>query len=430
MFNSKSVSAITVAAAPVAVDLCECGGGAYRARKRAMRQLEKFLLDTRSNRIAQKHPHPKIAIAIPVCNELERIDRCVEALANQRDRAGALLGRGCIRVVLLANSCTDGTYEHILKNLERWRVAVTAFNIRLPASRQHAGGARRMANHAALDVLPERGGLLFMTDADSAVPADWVARHAAILRGGYDAVAGLIHLHPDDCSEILPGLLERRELENRYSDLLDRIECLIDPVAHDPWPRHYNASGANMAVRADSLRGMGDFPQIACGEDRLFVRMLEAQGKKVRHDCENRVFTSGRLFGRAAGGMADTLRHRLRVPDAACDPRLEFADRAYQRASLRKQLRMAWPERNSLASAAKAWADQLALDVSPAIQGAASKTFEDAWQKLEAVSPLLKRRPVSPCHLPAEILRAECHVHSLVSGGPIDVPLESHAMFA
>jgi hypothetical protein len=287
-----------------------------------------------------------------------------------------------------------------------------------------------MANHVALDTLPDRGGLLFMTDADSAVPKDWVARHVALLRGGYDAVAGLINLHPGDCSEILPALLDRGALENRYSGLLDRLECLLDPVAHDPWPRHYNASGANMAVRADALRGMDDFPQIACGEDRLFIRMLEAQGRKVRHDCENRVFTSGRLFGRAAGGMADTLRHQLRVPDAVCDPRLEFADRAYYRASLRKRLRSAWPERDSFPSAAKVWADHFPVSDQLAVNAGACKTFEDAWQKLETVSPLLKRRPVSPCHLPAEIARAESLVQRLTLGSLVNTHAEPQAMFA
>jgi len=379
----------------------------YRPRKRAMRQLEKYVLDTRSNRIAQKHPRPRIAVAIPVCNEVERIERCVAALAEQRDVNGLLLSRGQIRIVLLVNGSTDGTYAFILANLERWRVAISVFNIALPASRQNAGAARRMANHAALDVLPERGGALFMTDADSAVPPDWISRHIRLLHTGYDAVAGLVELHPEDCREILPSLLQRGALEDRYSSLLDQIESLVDPISHDPWPRHYNASGANISVRTDALRGMGDFPQIACGEDRLFIRMLEAQGRIVRHDCGIRVLTSGRLFGRAVGGMADTLRHRLREPNAECDPRLEPTQCALYRATLRKELRTAWAERDYFPSAVFTWAKHFAISDQLAVNAGASKTFEDAWQKLEGISPRLKRQPVSPCDLATEIRRAE-----------------------
>ncbi len=103
--------------------------------------------------------------------------------------------------------------------------------------------------------------------------------------------------------------------------------ALVDPVPHDTWPRHYNASGANIALRVDALGGVDDFPPVAGSEDRLFVGQLEAHGRRVRHDTNIRARTSGRLFGRAVGGIADTLRKRIREPATPCDPRLECLDR-------------------------------------------------------------------------------------------------------
>lgn len=388
------------------------------AHARAMSQLEHLIRRMRSNRIAQKHKSPLVAVAIPVCNEVERIARCIESLSDQRDAQGCLLARGLVRVVLLTNGCTDGTYEAVLEQMERSRAAITVIDVAIPNARRNAGCARRLANHAALDMLPSKGGLLFMTDADSCAPMQWISTYGALLRSGYDAVAGLVELDPHDCPDILPSLKQRGELEDRYSVLLDRIDVVVDPVAHDPWPRHYNAFGANLAIRTDALRGIGDFPEVACGEDRLLVSQLEAHGRKVRHDCHTRVRTSGRLFGRAAGGMADTLRLRLKAPDSACDPRLEFAERAYFRACLRADMRSRWNKRaDSFSPSAMAtWTERLDLPATAILTALAADTFHEAWQRLEASSPALERHPVSPCHLAGEIQRAEQLLAHLLSG--------------
>lgn len=403
--------------------------GASNPHSRAMRQLETLLRHTRNNRLAQKYPRPVIAVAIPVSNEVERIARCIEALANQRDLSGCLLARGLVRVVLLTNGCTDGSYDLIERHMEHWRIAISAYDISLPRIRQNAGSARHMANHVALDLLP-KSGLLFMTDADSCAPPQWIASYGALLRSGYDAVAGLVNLHPDDCAEILLPLHQRIALEERYTEMLDELDAFIDPVVHDPWPRHYNASGANIAMRVDAIRGVDDFPQIACGEDRLLIRRLEAQGRRVRHDRQLRVLTSGRLVGRAAGGMADTLRHRLKTPDTPCDPRLEALDSAYARASLRREMRDLWKaDEHNLASASP-WADYLGVTVSNVQDVFHAKTFESAWHCLEESAPALERRPISPCQLPEEIQKAERLLRCLKAGGTrgaIDIPLEMTA---
>jgi hypothetical protein len=371
-----------------------------------MAQLERCLRDTRSNRIARRFAQPRVAVAIPVCNEVERIVHCVDALGAQRDRYGQPLAEGVLRVVLLTNGCTDGTYQVILDQLERWRIGVSVFDVSLPHAHRDAGHARHLANHAAIDLLPGKDGLLFMTDADSCAPPNWVSVYAAMLRSGHDAVMGCVDLRPDDCPELLTALKHRGELEDHYTQLLDRLECLLDPVAHDPWPRHFGASGANLAMRVEALQKIVDFPRTACGEDRLLARLLEASGCRLRHDCETKVLTSGRLFGRAAGGMADTMRLRLRMPNAPCDDRLECADHACFRARLRRALRDAFGVNGTTRPAVMATLAAFDVNIEDAPWDAGCGSFEAFWQALEDSHPQLRRRGITPCRLVAEIERA------------------------
>ena len=54
---------------------------------------------------------PAAIVAIPACNEAARIERCLAALAMQRDGYGAPVPQGAFGVLLLANNCTDATAE-------------------------------------------------------------------------------------------------------------------------------------------------------------------------------------------------------------------------------------------------------------------------------------------------------------------------------
>lgn len=374
---------------------------------RAMAQLERCLRDTRSNRTARRFAQPRIAVAIPVCNEVERIIHCVDSLSAQQDRYGQPLAAGVLRVVLLTNGCSDGTYQVVLDHLERWRAGVTMFDVSLPLTQRNAGYARHLVNHAALDLLPSTGGLLFMTDADSCAPPHWVSTYAPMLRSGYDVVMGCVDLRPDDCPELLITLKRRGELEDHYTRLLDRLECLIDPIPHDPWPRHFSASGANIAMRVEALQTIADFPRPASSEDKLLARMLEAGGCRLRHDCETKIHTSGRLFGRAAGGMADTLRTRLRVPNAPCDERLECADQAYFRARLRRALRDVFGAIVTTKADVMATLSAFDMDTDDLLWDAECDTFEAFWQRLEHSHPRLRRLGITPVRLVAEIERAQ-----------------------
>lgn len=100
----------------------------------------------------------------------------------------------------------------------------------------------------------------------------------------------MVDIRPDDRSGITGGLAHRNEMEARYAVMLDEIESTIDPIRHDPWPRHFSTSGANTAVRIQAVRRLPDFPVFPCGEDKALVRALEAHDLRVRPDPDARAY--------------------------------------------------------------------------------------------------------------------------------------------
>ena len=351
-----------------------------------------------------------VVVAVPVHNELERIERCVLALSGQ------MLATFHTKLLFLVNDCTDGTAHWLFSRLEKLPVAAEVIQVTLPRAQRSAGRARWLANHAAIDRLEPLGGMLFMTDADSCVPMDWIQRYGCLLQQGWDAVAGSVDINREDCDQIVPSLEQRNHLECSYTTLIDELESLVDPVEHDPWPRHFNASGANLAAKLTAIRQLEDFPSMACGEDRAFVHAMEALDMWVRHDTLTTVHTSGRLFGRAEGGMADTLRYRTHVPDSLCDERLEPADQALLRASLRATWRQLHLRRKPEREVIERFASDVGLSLAVVASAAGLETFGASWHALEAASPYLVRQPIAPSRLNLEIRRATDLVHAVRRG--------------
>ena len=119
-------------------------------------------------------------------------------------------------------------------------------------------------------------GALFTTDADSVVPRNWIERYRALLASGYDMVAGITDICAGDDSDMPRSLKARGRLEQRYERCLDALECRLDPVAHDPWPRHYQASGANLAARVSALDHLAGLAWPSHGEDVHLVTQAAA----------------------------------------------------------------------------------------------------------------------------------------------------------
>jgi hypothetical protein len=178
---------------------------------------------------------------------------------------------------------------------------------------------------------------------------------------------------------------------------------ILDPELHDPYPRHTEASGASLAVTVKALHSVGGIPPVPHGEDRAFVRALWLMDRRIRHDPSVMVTVSGRLEGRANGGMAETMRRRSVQQDELTDEQVEPAEDAWRRYGLRRRVRDVWSTR----IADRQLPGDLAVAMSPFHDAMTSPFFGTAWAKLEALSPVLARRRVPFLALPQEIATAE-----------------------
>jgi len=138
----------------------------------------------------------------------------------------------------------------------------------------------------------------------------------------------------------------------------------------------------------------------------MLVHALEARDCRVRHDTTLQVQTSGRLFGRARGGMADTMRKRILEPDTPCDERLEPIDRAYFRARTRRLLRELHGSARPHAQL-KTLAARVQLTTHTLSDALNIGSFGTAWRAIEDRSPRLVRRPIRPSLLASECARGE-----------------------
>lgn len=347
----------------------------------------------------------RCVVAIPVRNEAERIGACLEALAAQRDIGASALG-----VVLFLNNCTDGT-AHVVAAL-RPRLRIPVRMVERDFDGANAGWARREAMEAAADWLNEGepfDGLILTTDADSRVPEDWVARNLAAVASGVDAVAGRIALDEADAARLPAALHARGSMEGAYEARLVELEALVDPVPHDPWPRHWTTSGATLAVRLATYRRVGGMPPLAVGEDKAFVSSLLSSDARVRHDPDILVVTSGRLDGRAPGGAADTMKLRCEVPQSPCDPRLEPLPRALFRYAWRRRLRCL--HASGRLARIPSWAPWLGIRADEARTIARLPTLGAVLAAVEAASPWLTYRPLRPRELPRHTRLAGTVLH-------------------
>lgn len=341
-----------------------------------------------------------VTVAIPVRDEAKHIARCLTALSRQSYPPDL--------VVLLLNNCTDGT-EKIARTLRPdLRFGLHVACCQLLPHQSSAGHARRRvmalgARKAGLD------GVLMTTDADAEVPPDWVRRNLAWLLRGADAVCGQAVIDPVEAALLPPDLIADEVLERRLIGLLDDMAWQIDPDQDNPPPRHTEASGASIAVHVAAFDRAGGIPAVPCGEDRAFIDALRGVDARIRHDPAIRVMVSGRVLGRAAGGMAETLRRRMVRRDEFADPRAEPAEGALRRLTLRRRTRFAWSHH----APDRFLAEDLAIDPVRLARTLSAPFFGKAWAELESVSPLLRREAVRFVDLPAEIEAASALLRRL-----------------
>ena len=274
-----------------------------------------------------------IVVAIPAKDEAERIGACLLALARQTCRPHAVL--------VLANNCSDRT-PAIASEWPRRCPTDCMWNAMTSQCGTLMQGRRVGWQWLSQNGWVRPDGILLTTDADAVAAPDWIERNGKAIPPGADLVCGRIVLHPPEAALIPAHLHADDALECRLIELLDRIADRLDPDPADPLPRHTEAAGASLAVTRAAFRRAGGIPAVPSGEDRAFVRALARIDARIRHDPSVVVSVSGRTVGRAAGGMADTIRRRMQQQDEFTDEQAEPAVDAYRRYDFRRRVRGAW----------------------------------------------------------------------------------------
>ncbi|MEW2544230.1 glycosyltransferase [Streptomyces sp. NPDC047002] len=219
------------------------------------------------------------AVIVPAHDEAATLPATLRSL-----RAAALGARHTgaeVLLVVVADACTDGTAE--------LAESADALVVRVPF--RNVGRARAAGARAALRRLSAHGDALWLatTDADTVVPAGWLAHQVHRARDGWDCVAGTVRLAPH------PALSPARALRHEAHYFAGR------PPGR-AW-RHPHVHGANLGVAADAYRAAGGFPPLAHGEDRALVDRIEAAGRRILRTDSCPVLTSARDDFRAPEGF-------------------------------------------------------------------------------------------------------------------------------
>lgn len=358
------------------------------------------------NAFSKDHPRSAQAVvAIPAHNEADWIVRCLTALSRQK-------GRVFSQAVLLVNNSIDRTASIARELQPVLSFPVEVIEHQFAAEHQTAGQARRMAMERAARWTAD-DGVLLCTDADGQVAPDWLSANLFHMRAGADAVAGRAIIDPVDAAAIPAILHEDDARECAYAALLDEIDSLLDPCADDPWPRHTEHSGASICVTHDAFRRAGGIPPLPVGEDRAFFAALRRIDARLRHAIDVEVTVSGRIDGRATGGMADTIRRRLVAPDLFLDDALEPVAARILRARSRRWARQLFAGRGRMTT-------RMPVDIGCTTVGLeealGQATFGLAWEMIEARATRLARVPVPTTALPHETARAKAILKTLQAG--------------
>lgn len=244
-------------------------------------------------------------VAVPARNEAQRLPNLLRALDRQRpwsDPASRL------SVVLVLNNTTDSSAAIVRQMAgSLTNLVLHVIDTTFAAEAAHVGSARRLAMETASNLIGA-DGVILTTDADSVPADDWVLQNLRAIDLGADIVGGRIIGDPQEEALLGAGFQRRAGKYAAYDTLCDELAATLDPISHDPWPRHQDHTGGSIAVRADVYRAVGGMPAAPFREDIGFVSRVLQAGYRLVHPMEVSVTVSARTEGRAPGGMADCVK--------------------------------------------------------------------------------------------------------------------------
>lgn len=217
-----------------------------------------------------------VGIVVPARDEERLLPRCLDALGTAISRLGVERPDVLVRVVVVLDTCTDRTRQ--VADACPFVMAVSVEVACVGAAR--AVGADHVAR--AHGMHPDNLWLL-TTDADSAVPADWLTSHVELAESGFDAVVGTVEPDQADLS----------------ADVLGRWRS-----QHRLVLGHRHVHGANLGMRFSAYAAAAGFETLLTHEDVRLVRRLRRNGARILATPHFPVLTSGRTEARAPGGFA------------------------------------------------------------------------------------------------------------------------------
>jgi hypothetical protein len=217
----------------------------------------------------------RVVVIVPAHEEREQLPGCLAAIAA----AAGVAAPTPVRVVVVADSCTDDTAE-LAAAAGADVVTVRARNVGLARA---AGVAHALHDGA-------EGLWLATTDADTRVPPRWLRWQLEHADAGADLLAGTVEV--DDWSPWPAGL--RARYDSRYSQLITGVA-------------HAHVHGANLGFSPAAYLAAGGFPAVRHDEDRALVARARATGARVVTDAGCPVRTSSRAVARAPQGFAGHL---------------------------------------------------------------------------------------------------------------------------
>ncbi len=221
-----------------------------------------------------------VHVVVPANNEEALLPRTLRTLHDAVDELRRARPTITTHVTLVLDSCTDGSRDVARRHPE---VRVVEVGYRC------VGAARAHGVAAATAGVPgsERGRhWLANTDADCAVPRDWLVRQAILADAGVDLVTGTVE---PDSADLDPAVLARWQALHQLRD------------------GHPHVHGANLGLRLSTYVRSGGFRAVPVHEDVGLVEQARLSGDTCLASSALHVRTSGRTRGRAPGGFAHFL---------------------------------------------------------------------------------------------------------------------------
>ena len=221
-----------------------------------------------------------VAIVIPVRNEQDLLPRCLTAVSAAIDNAPQAVA---VSTILVLDSCTDDSGAVA----EAWPFETLVVTGRTVGSAR-AAGADLFLSRTTFD---HESVWLANTDADSAVPVDWLAHQVELANAGAALVLGAVRPDGTDLS-----VTHRRRWRELHPTGISRTGDVY---------------GANLGIRASAYRAAGGFDAVPEHEDVRLVSRVRGLGMPVVSTLGHPVLTSSRSRGRTPGGYAGYLRDDL-----------------------------------------------------------------------------------------------------------------------